>query len=73
MEARQRVKLSLTNRSSGLISPSRIRPAQRKARKKRQVTKDRRRIRQTHHILTVLTRHDRVSHKPSGGWSTWWS
>ena len=34
MEARQRVKLSLTNRSIGLISPSRIRPAQRQARKK---------------------------------------
>ena len=39
MEARQRVKLSLTNRSIGLISPSRIRPAQQQARMDYKVTR----------------------------------
>ena len=50
MEARQRVKLSLTNRSIGLISQ---RTASRAAASPQEDTnaQDRIRIRQTHHIL----------------------
>ena len=54
MEAWQHVKLSLTNRSIGLIS-LRTRPAQQQARMKR--NRPHIRIRQTHHILDVLTTH----------------
>ena len=50
MEARQRVKLSLTNRSIGLIS-LRTRPAQQQARKKTTTTpRPHISIRQTHRI-----------------------
>ena len=57
MEARRRVKLSLTNRSIGLISPSWTRPAQRQARMDYKSPGPQTSIRQTHHILEH-PRHD---------------
>ena len=75
MEARQRVKLSLTNRSIGLIS-LRTRPAQQQARKKTPIPRPHISIRQTHRIEylgNILKTHTASAGGPSGGWSTWWS
>ena len=73
MEARQRVKLSLTNRSIGLIS-LRIRPAQQKAcRNDIQQTAQAsvRRIASNPRISSRHIRRQPTAHP--GGWSTWWS
>ena len=73
MEARQRVKLSLTNRSNGLISLAGYVPRSSKPAWNDTNTKDRRRIRQTHHSLPILKNTTASADSPSGGWSTWWS
>ena len=76
MEARQRVKLSLTNRSIGLISavaerqiafdegvPRSGKPAGTRPASRNLIRQD------ASHILTTPHRPP----EPSGGWSTWWS
>ena len=73
MEARQRVKLSLTNRSNGLISLAGYVPRSSKPAWNDTNTKDRRRIRQTHHSLPILKDTTASADSPPGGWSTWWS
>ena len=67
MEAWQHVKLSLTNRSIGLIS-QRIRPAQQKARKKTLIPRPHTSIRQTHRIQSsnILKDTYGVSRRPLG-------
>ena len=74
MEARQRVKLSLTNRSIGLISCEYVPRSSKPARRYRY--QDRTSIRQTHRIEylgNILKTHTASADGPSGGWSTWWS
>ena len=74
MEARQRVKLSLTNRSIGLIS-LRTRPAQQQARKKTLIPRPHKHPSDASHPILDYPQktHTASADGPSGGWSTWWS
>ena len=75
MEARQRVKLSLTNRSIGLFYPAN---ASRAAESPQEDTDTKTAHKHpsdaSHPILDYPQRHATASADgPSGGWSTWWS
>ena len=76
MEARQRVKLSLTNRSIGLFYPA---SASRAAASPQEDNNDTKTAHKhpsdaSHPILEYPQKtHTASADGPSGGWSTWWS